>query len=68
MQNENLVALFQVEELEERLENCWNGMETQDRGYWNPNSPNSEWVSVSVSVPCGTPNDNDPYRYFDRLD
>jgi hypothetical protein len=63
MQNESLVELFQVEELEERLENCWNGQETQDHGYWDPNRP-GVWVSNEVKVPCGTPNNNDPYRYI----
>lgn len=35
--NEALLQHFQVEELEERLENCWQGEEWQDRGHtvWN---------------------------------
>lgn len=47
---------FQVEELENRLENCWKGMENQDRGYYDQYG---EWHSNWVKVPCGTENPND---------
>ena len=33
--NEALLQHFQVEELEERLENCWQGEEWQDHGYYD---------------------------------
>lgn len=61
--NEALLQHFQVEELEERLENCWQGEEWQDHGYYD-NSGN--WHEQMVKVPCGIPNNSDPYRHTDQ--
>lgn len=55
LQERNLemdVTMFQVEELEERLENCWNGQEWQDRGRYDIYGV---WHENWVQVPCGTP-------------
>ena len=55
-QNELLEARhFQVEELEERLENCWRGQEWEDRGHndWNAYTGQYEWHSNWVQVQCG---------------
>jgi hypothetical protein len=59
-QNELLEAkYFQVEELEERLENCWRGEEWVDMGAYNSSG---DWVSDYQKVPCGTVNPrNDMY-------
>ena len=55
LQKNNLpldVALFEVEELEERLEACWQGEEWQNHGYTdNSGVHHDNWVKV----PCGTP-------------
>ena len=61
--NEALLQHFQVEELEERLENCWQGQEWQDHGYYDVHM---QYHENSVQVPCGTPNNNNPYRYLDQ--
>jgi hypothetical protein len=61
--NEALLQHFQVEELEERLENCWQGMEWQDHGYYDNNM---NYHEQQVQVPCGTVNNNDPYRHTDQ--
>lgn len=59
--NEPLLQHFQVEELEERLENCWQGEEWQDRGHtvWNAYTGQFEWQENWVKVPCGTANPNE---------
>ncbi len=55
-QNELLEAkMFQVEELEERLENCWRGEEWVDMGNYNDSG---DWVENRQKVPCGTDNPN----------
>lgn len=49
-QNELLEAkYFQVEELEERLENCWNGYEKQTVSY----QQGGYTVEKEILVPCG---------------
>lgn len=56
MQNENVVELFQVEELEERLENCWQGEKWQDQGYYDVKGEYHEnWVKVSCDAPDWNP-------------
>jgi len=52
MQNENLVELFQVEELEERLENCWQGEKWQNQGYTDNSGV---WHDNMVKVSCDAP-------------
>jgi hypothetical protein len=49
-QNELLEAsYFQVEELEERMENCWNGYEKQTVTY----QQGGYTVEKEILVPCG---------------
>jgi hypothetical protein len=57
MQNENVVELFQVEELEQRLENCWQGEKWQDQGYIDSSgADHPNWVKV----PCDAPDYEKP--------
>ncbi|CAN1576791.1 hypothetical protein MCERE19_04017 [Spirosomataceae bacterium] len=49
-QNELLEAkYFQVEELEERLENCWRGQEKETYTY----ESGGKIITVEYLVPCG---------------
>ena len=50
--NTQFVEMFQVEELEERLESCWGGQKWQDQGYTdNSGVYHENWVKVSCDAP-----------------